>query len=185
MVSLDFHSFHVSTPTADGVAAEHAELTAGFDAADAMDVAAAESRRRELLAVWDRLRRRLETWEALVSLRFQQDTRDAAAKAAREYADELRPKLTGLAVALKRRCLAAPLRDVVARTYGEYLLSQWEADVLTFEPAIEPDMVDESKLEAEYTELLASGRVEFLGRTHNLSEIVKYREHADRDIRHG
>ncbi|MEY4179071.1 MAG: hypothetical protein RLY70_2645 [Planctomycetota bacterium] len=185
MVALDFHAFQVSTPTADGIAAEYAELTAGFDAADTLESTAAESRRREVLAAWDRLRRRLETWEALVSLRFQQNTRDAAAKAAREYADELRPKLTGLSVALKRRCLAAPLRDVVARVYGDYLLAQWEADVLTFEPVIEPDLVEESKLEADYTELLAAGRVEFQGRSHNLSEIVKYREHAERATRHG
>lgn len=185
MVALDFHSFQVATPTADGIAAEYAGLTAGFDAADSLSPEAAESQRREMLAAWDRLRRRLETWEALVSLKFQQDTRDAAAKAAREYADELRPKLTGLAVSLKRRCLAEPLRAVVARMYGDYVLAQWEADVLTFEPAIEPDLVDESKLEAEYTELLAAGRVEFQGRTHNLSEIVKYREHADRSVRKG
>lgn len=185
MAALDFHAFQVPTPTADGVAAEYAELTAGFDAADALATTAAETRRRELLAAWDRLRRRLETWESLVSLRFQQNTRDAAAKAAREYSDEIRPKLTGLSVGLKRRCLASPLRDVVARTYGDYVLAQWEADVLTFEPAIEPDLVEESKLEAQYTELLAAGSVEFLGRPHNLSEIVKYRENADRATRYG
>ena len=75
MAALDFHAFQVPTPTADGVAAEYAELTAGFDAADALATTAAETRRRELLAAWDRLRRRLETWESLVSLRFQQNTR--------------------------------------------------------------------------------------------------------------
>ena len=71
-----------------------------------------------MLQRWDALRRHLETWEALVSLRFQQNTQDAAARAAREYADELRPKLTDAAVRLKRRFLKSPLREVVEQTYG-------------------------------------------------------------------
>ena len=67
---------------------------------------------------------------------------------------------------------------------ARYVLELWEADVLTFEPAIETDLVDEAKLEAEYTELLAAAKVEFQGQAYNLSEIVKFREHADRGTRH-
>ena len=57
-------------------------------------------------AQWDGLRRAFDTWTALVHLRFAQDTTDAAAKAAREYADALAPEAADLEIALKRRLLA-------------------------------------------------------------------------------
>lgn len=177
MTALDFSHFQVPTPTAEEVARRYASLESELDAATTL------AARQAVLCRWDELRRHLETWEALVSLRFQQNTQDAAARAAREYADELRPKLTDASVRLKRRFLKEPLREVVETTYGPYVLELWEADVLTFEPAIESDLVEEAKREADYTQLLAAGKIEFQGRAYNLSEIVKFREHADRGTR--
>ncbi|MFO0817500.1 MAG: M3 family oligoendopeptidase [Pirellulales bacterium] len=178
MPTIDFHQIQAPTPTAEGAAAEYESLNQALDAAKTLE------QYRDVLARWDDLRRRIETWEALVSLRFQQDTRDEAARAARDYADALRPKLTDLSMRLKRRLLTPPAREMVASIYGSYALDLWEADVLTFEPAIEQDLVDESKLEADYTELLASAKIEFRGETYNLSGIVKFREDADRATRH-
>ncbi|MFO0904638.1 MAG: M3 family oligoendopeptidase [Pirellulales bacterium] len=178
MSDIDFHAFQVTAPTADEMTTAYAALERRLDAAhDA-------SQQQAVLKDWDAIRRRIETWEALVGLKFQQNTQDAAAREAREYADALRPKLTELSVALKRRFLLPPLRDVVARTYGDYVLALWEADVLTFESAIADDMVAESKLEADYTDLLSSAKIDFRGAVCNLSEIVKYREDADRETRH-
>ena len=73
--------------------------------------------REAALAEWDRLRRRFETWSALVHLRFAQDTADAAAKADRDYADALSPEAADLENALKRRLLADD-RDAVAALAG-------------------------------------------------------------------
>jgi len=178
MTTIDFHLFQVAAPTADEMTAAYAALHARLDAATSDD------QRHAALRDWDAIRRRIETWEALVGLRFQQNTQDPAARAEREYADGLRPKLTELSVVLKRRFLQPPLRSIVAQTYGDYVLALWEADVLTFEPAIADDLVAESKLEADYTDLLSSAKIDFRGSTCNLSEIVKYREDANRDTRH-
>lgn len=174
-----FHTMTAETPQADAVAAEYAELHQSLAAArSAEDKSRAFDR-------WDALRRRLETWEALVQLRFQQDTRDEQAKAAREYCDQIRPKLTELQVGMKREWLKPENRAELERRFGSNLPALFAADVLTYEPVIEQDMVREAQLEAEYVELLAAATVDFAGQTYNLSEIVKFREHADRDMRHG
>ncbi|MGH7684800.1 MAG: M3 family oligoendopeptidase, partial [Vulcanimicrobiaceae bacterium] len=57
---------------------------------------------------WDALRRRLRTWQALVQLRFRQDTRDEKARADRAHADELQPALLARDSKIKRRLLEHP-----------------------------------------------------------------------------
>jgi M3 family oligoendopeptidase len=66
---------------------------------------------------------------------------------------------------------------------GAQAFALWEADILTYDPVIEADMVREAKLEANYTELLASAQLPFQGQTYNLSGIAKFREHPDRQVR--
>jgi oligoendopeptidase F len=60
------------------------------------------------LQQWEDLRRRLESWTALTSLHFSQDTRNETYKEAQEYCDELQPKLTAMAIAMKRKLIASP-----------------------------------------------------------------------------
>ena len=177
--TLDFHSFHVPTPTFDSVSAESARLESAFERATTAD------ERSAAIQDWDQLRRRLETWESLTNLRFQQDTSNTEYKQAREYLDELRPKLTELEVRMKRKLVGSPHRAELQRQFGPQAFALWEADILTYDPVIEADMVREAKLQADYTELLAAAKLQFQGETLNHSGITKFREHADRDVRHG
>ncbi|HTN75583.1 MAG TPA: M3 family oligoendopeptidase [Pirellulaceae bacterium] len=178
MSTVDFHAITAPTPQFDTVAAEYAAIHADLDAAQqvASEIAAINR--------WDTLRRQLETWEALVQLRFNQDTKNEAYKQARDYCDELRPKLTELAVAMKRRLLASPRRAELEAHFGPQAFALWKASITTYDPIIEVDMVREAKLEAEYVELTADVKLLFQGEELNLSSIVKYREHPDRAIRH-
>ncbi len=169
----------VSTPNYDAVAAESWEIESALDAAATAEAAAAAIRR------WDDLRRQLETWSALVELRFNQDTGNEEFKKAREFRDELAPKLTDLEVRIKRKLLASPLRPPLVQKLGSQAFALWEADVLAFDPAIEKHLVQESKLQAEYSELTAKAELAFRGEKHNLSSIVKFREHPDRQTRKG
>ena len=91
-------------PTQDGLAAAYRAIAPSSDRGD----------RAGAMADWDRLRRRYDTWSALVHLRFAQDTTDEAAKADRDYADALSPEAADLEIALKRRLLADPDRAGLA-----------------------------------------------------------------------
>ena len=178
MNKLDFNTFEVATPTFDEVAQESRQLETQFDEA------AQAERRIAVIHRWDQLRRRLETWSALVNLRFQQDTRNEEYKRQREYLDELSPKLVELEVRMKRKFIRSPHRDELEKAIGSQAFALWEADILTYDPVIEADMVQESKLQAEYTELLAAAQLDFRGEKYNLSAITKFREDADRATRH-
>lgn len=178
MSTVTFEQIQVPTPQFAGVQAEYQKLFAALDASTSApgDIAVVNQ--------WDELRRRIESWEALVELHFNQDTQNAEYKAARDYRDELRPKLTELSVAMKRRLLESSRRQELEASLGAQAFALWNASITTYDPVIEQDMVRESKLEGEYVELTAAVKLPFQGETYNLSSIVKFREHPNRQTRH-
>jgi M3 family oligoendopeptidase len=175
---VDFADIKVETPTLEQVEAEYQAINTALARANT------KAEREQALQQWDDLRRRLDSWSALTSLHFSQDTRNETYKQAQEYCDELQPKLTALAIEMKQKLLGSENRAEIEEILGKHAFSLWEADVTTFEPVIEADLVKESKLVNQYIELLASAAIEFAGETVNLSGINKYTEDSDRDIRY-
>jgi M3 family oligoendopeptidase len=166
------------TPVYDDVAAKARQLEEALQNAKSADEQVAVVRQ------WDALRRELETWNALVNLRFNQDTRNEQYKKDREYCDELTPRLIDLEVRMKRLLLQSPYRAELEQKLGPQAFALWEADVMAFDPKIEQHLVREAKLQAEYSELTAGAKVQFRGQDYNLSGIQKFREDPDRQTRH-
>jgi M3 family oligoendopeptidase len=173
-MTMRFADIAAERPTRDSLTAEHADIEALLDAGD----------RSAALAAWDAGRRRLETWSALVHLRFAQNTTDPAAIADRDYADSLAPEATELEVAIKRRLLADPDRAGLEEAAGAHAVRLWDCDIAAFDPAIKADLEEESRLSARYTSLLASASIEIGGRTVNLSGLAPFAEDPDRSVRH-
>lgn len=172
-------------------------IEAGIPAAPDMDAVARQYRDFEralesgspsswltTFRAWDDVRRGLDTWASLTHVRFTQDTRDQRARAALEQRDELAPTLTGYDVALKRRFVGSSERRQLESNLGEHVFRLWEADLATFDPLVEADLVVESKLVSEYTRLLAGITVAFDGETLNLSALARYNSDPDRSVRH-
>ena len=178
LTTVDFANIQVETPTLEQVKAEYQTINT------ALDTAKTRADKEQALQKWDDLRRRLESWSSLTSLHFSQDTRNEDYKYKKDYSDELQPKLTALAVEMKRKLLDSADRVELETILGKHVFSLWSADVTTFEPAIEDDLVQESKLVNQYIELLASAEIKFAGKTVNLSGIRKYTQDSDRSTRH-
>ena len=175
---VDFRNIQVETPDLETITAAYRRLHASWDAARDQQA------RRAVFDDWDALRRRLASWEALTRLRFDQDTKDVQRKAAREYLDELSPKLTALETDMQREILASPHRKDLEEQLGSHLSALWEADIAAFAPEIEADLTDEAHLEAQYTELIASAELEIDGKRVNLAGIEPYTQSTNRDMRH-
>ncbi len=178
MSNTDFKEYELPAPVYEEVAAEYARIGAALDAtASACGAIAAVEQ-------WDALRRRLGSWSVLAYIRFQQDTRNEDYKRAREMRDELEPKLTNLAVGMKRKLVASPHREALVEHFGAHAFELWRCDIASFDPAIEGDLVEQAKLEASYTELLASAKFEFQGKTQTLEDMKALNDHQDRQVRH-
>ena len=176
--TINFADIQVERPIIEQVTAEYAQINAALERAET------SADKKEVLQQWEDLRRRLDSWSAMTSLNFSQDTTNEDYKQAQEYSDELQPKLTALEIELKRRLLNSPDKAEFESILGQQAFSLWSADVTTFEPAIESDLVQESKLINQYVQLLASAEIKFQGETVNLSGIRKYTQDSDRQTRY-
>ncbi len=177
----------VAPPRFEAIAPEEPDLTALAHASQRilreLRGASDKDRVRSVLATWDDLRQGVESYEAMVDVRFSQDTRDPLAKAAREAWDEASPRGTELQVEVKRELLAHPLRAELEQEIGTQAFALWEAETLAFDPALKEDLAREAALASQYTELTGGARIEFQGQTLNLSTIGKYRQSEERAVR--
>lgn len=177
-MSAKFSEFVAPAPSYEDVSAQLTRIQ------DAFSQASDEAGRQHVIAEWEQVRRGLDSWTSLTHLRFNQDTRSDEYRKAREFCDEITPKLTELDVRFKRQLLESEHRPELERRYGPQAFALWDANARAFDPAIKSDLVEEAKLEAEYVELLASARFEFDGKTYTLPEMRRFAEHRDRDVRH-
>ena len=177
--ALSFRDVSAATPNLEVLTPQVGGLEARLTAGQTVEVCL------EAVREWDALRREVHTYGSLVYLRFSQDTTDPDRKQARHAWDEAQPRWTELEVSMKRALLAHPLRPQLEGALGAQAFALWESDVLAFAPDIKDDLARESKLGAEYVELLASAELSFGGEQLNLSSILKHRQSGDRDIRHG
>lgn len=169
---IHFSHMQVERPEPDAVAARFQQCEAELQA----------GRAREALEAWDALRRELGTYSSLAGLRYAQNTADPEAKAERDFKDSYMPRLTDRHVRMKRGLLQH--RAALAPSIGEHVFRLWECDIAAFNPAIEDDLVQQAKVGARYTGLLASAEIEVDGETHNLSSVRKFASSSDRSLRH-
>jgi M3 family oligoendopeptidase len=168
---LRFADIAAPTPTRESLAEAYAALNAQLDVGQLGSA----------LASWDSLRRDVDTWSALTHLRYEQDTKDEAALAAREYADALNPVVTGHEVDMKRRLLATSGVEAIV---GAHAIRLWTMDITTFDPAIAEALEEESRLGAKYTALLAGAALQIDGQVVNFAGLGPFLEHPDRATRH-
>ena len=160
------------------------ELQAEYDGIDAALAASpAEAELFAILRRWDVLKRRVTAHLNRAELRFRQDTADAGVGSGAAAAAALSAAAQSRDLAIKRRLLAHPERPALEQVFGSHVFALWQSDALAFEPALEDDVVRESALFNEYTQLLAGVTTTFEGETHSLKSLAGFAEDSDRDVR--
>lgn len=139
---------------------------------------------RDEFGRWDGLRRSWKSWANLTRLRYTQDTRSDECREAQTELDRRAPGVTALDAEMKARFLTSAQRPVLEEELGAQAFALWDADRKAFHPAIAADLVLESELTREYTELLASATVPFDGAERSLGALGFYLQDPDRETRH-
>ena len=133
---------------------------------------------------WDGLRRTWKTWANATRLRYSQDTRREEFREAQSELDRRSPQMTALDASLKRRFLASAARPALESELGSQAFALWNADLGAFDEVIAADLVRESELAREYTELLANATVSFSGQERTLAALGVLLQDFDRGTRH-
>ncbi len=174
---ITFPQFDLQDPQED-------KLLADFEGVlDSLEGEASSAVRLDKLEAWERARRSFQDWRALVGVRFHQDTQDEARRKRRERSDELDARITTLDAKIKRAFIAALPDEAVEARVGDTALARWAADVKSGDPALEEDLIAESKLGAAYTALRGGAKVEFEGQTYPIPAMGKFAVDSDRERR--
>jgi M3 family oligoendopeptidase len=161
----------------DEMKSKHDELQRRLPAADAAGIV-------EIVREWTRLRSRYQTMNSLNSVQYTIDTRNTVVKQERKFLDDQEPTVEEWDTLMRRALLAHPHLAALEKTFGRQFISSMETAVQTFDPKIAEHLRKQSELVMQYTDLLASAKIEFQGKTYNLSGLDQFMQNEDREIRH-
>lgn len=139
---------------------------------------------REIVAVfrhWETLRRLIDGWKNLISLRLRQDTADEARRVAAAHASALTPTFDEYDAKIKRVLLER--RSVLEAFLGPHILDRWQVDFDTVAEGVRGDLEAERRLGDEYTIVLGGIRCDFQRERYSLTDMTRFAESDDRAIR--
>jgi M3 family oligoendopeptidase len=168
----------ITAPSDATLAKSYGEIVAKLSHAETSDAW------RHEFGKWDALRRSWKTWANVTRLRYSQDTRRDEYREAQNELDRRAPSVTALDTSMKQLFLASAERPQLEAGLGAQAFALWDADVAAFDPKISADLVRESALSREYTELLATATVPFAGEERSLGGLGAFLQDPDREVRH-
>lgn len=123
---------------------------------------------------FNRLYAHVVTYETLCSIRHTSNTADEFYAAEQEYYDNEMPAFMPCFNACCQALLESPLKDSIAKKYGEHLITIVKTQLASFDPVIIEDMQKENALANEYQKIMASAVISFRGEEYNLPGLMKF-----------
>ena len=119
----------------------------------------------------------------LCYIRHTANTSDPFYESENQYFDEQSPSFEALNNRFFQALLSSAFRDVLAEKYGQHLFTLAEVSLKTFQPSILEDLKQENALSTEYTKIKARAKVDFDGKSYNLSSLLPIELSDDRPTR--
>lgn len=121
----------------------------------------------------------------LISIHYTCDTNNEKYVADQEDASTTEPLLSDLAQKMNKALIASKFKDQYIEKYGEHLFKMIEASLKSFSPEVIDELQKINLLVNKYDALIASAKIEFNGETYNLSQMAKFAQSFDRNVRRG
>ncbi len=174
---MKFSEYPFNIPNIEKVKKDLTKMITAFQ--NAKDAASASRTMNRISAYVDDV----VTDAVIISVKFSQDTRNEEYVKAQEYVDHHFPYLTALLNEYNKLLVASPYRAELEKKWGSYLFKMIETQLKTFDPSIIELMQKEAQLANEYSKIMAGAEIKFDGEIYNLSQLGKFTQHKDRDIR--
>lgn len=129
------------------------------------------------------LREEFGTMYNLCVVRHTSNTADPFFEAENNYFDENLPAFEALNTRFYEALLQSPFRPHLEQLLGKQLFTLANLALKTFKPVILESLQTENALSTEYTKLKAQAKIEFRGKTYNLSSISPLELSNDRQTR--
>lgn len=131
----------------------------------------------------NKVRMTFSTMASLAYIRHSVNTLDEFYDKEREFFDENGPVYGEFEYNLSLALVKNKFNQELRTHYGDLLFDQIELSLKTFKPELIGLFQKENKLASEYDKLIASAKIEFKDKIHNLSQMGPYLQSLDRNIR--
>ncbi|WP_419884124.1 M3 family oligoendopeptidase [Peribacillus sp. B-H-3] len=160
------------------------EIKTAFTAAlDRFKSAADEKSQSEAMKEINAIRNDVGTMFNICYIRHSIDTNDEFYKAENDYLDEIAPEIEELVSQYYKELVSSNFRSQLEEKWGTQLFALADAQLKTFSPDIIPLLQKENKLSTEYTQLIASAKINFEGEERTLAQLAPFAESSDREVR--
>lgn len=129
------------------------------------------------------LQRDFFTQSTLVSIRHSINTTDEFYTKEKDFFDENGPHFEAINSRYYQAILNTPYLDQLQLEVPQSFLKLIECQNKAFSPEIIGELQEENKLISSYDKLIASAKIEFDGKTNNLSQMGVYTQSFDRQVR--
>ncbi len=126
----------------------------------------------EIMEEINALRSGIETMAEIIGIRHTIDTTDKFYEDEQNYLDEVMPIYEGMVSEYYKSIVNSKFRDKLEERWGKQVFNIAELTINTFKPEIIEDLQAENKLSSEYTKLIASAKIDFMGEERNLSGLT-------------
>ena len=126
---------------------------------------------------------RFDTMYALCNILHDLDTSDDFYTEELEFFDEAFAKASELSSIVLTSLLSCPCADEIRARYGDMIFMKAQNQKETISKEIIEDLVKESSLENEYSQIQSEARIDFKGKSLNLSLLAPYLESTKRETR--
>lgn len=133
---------------------------------------------------WDKFTEHIDTMFSLAYTRNSINTNDEYYETEVEYLDNISPVITDVRLGFAKILVENRFRKQLSEKYGELLFINTEMFLKSFSPEIIEETQETNKLETAYQKLIASAQIDFDGEKKTISQLSKYKQSADDEIRH-
>jgi M3 family oligoendopeptidase len=175
---MKFTEYRYERPDVKKIEQRFKELLESFNQAESV------SQQNQVMESINQLRNEYSTQETLVSIRHSVDTRDEYYKAEQDYFDEINPVIQEYNTDYYRALTKSKFRPELEAKWGKQLFLLAEMSLKIFSPEIIEDLQQENKLSSEYSQLIASAKIQFEGEERTLAQLTPFELSTDRDMRH-
>lgn len=173
---MKFSEYRYERPDVEKLKENFTELLKGLSAATL------EEQRASVDAII-KLRNEFDTMESVVSVRHSINTTDEFYKAEQDYMDEIGPVIQEYISEYYKGLVNSKYRAEFEKEWGTQLLQIAEISLRTFRPEIIEDLQLENRLSSEYSQLIASAKIQFEGEERTLAQLFPFELSTDRDMR--
>lgn len=174
---MKFNDYKYVRPDVETIKKQYTSLIEKFNSSQSAD------EQHEVINEINNLSKEIDTMFNLVAIRHSVNTADEFYDKENEYMDNSSPIFQGLTVQYYKALINSKFKEELKKKIYPQYFTMAEIEIKSFSDEVISDLQEENKLQSEYDKLISSAKINFDGKTLNLSQMQPYMQSSSRETR--